>query len=218
VRQNITNTVAVLGVAVVTIVAACSETVAPTTDALRPGSISLSAAPKVTVCHAAGRAGTTKYVSITVSQNGANAHFTNNGTPKAGHELDFLATPQRPCNAPEAAQLKVCKLSSDNDPATADPNKSFSFTTSDAGAFSLKFTECTAPADVIPGDITITEAADPNVPAPFSYFATSFTVTGGATVSSSGFSSTRPAAPADAIVTVTTTSGNLTTVTFYNRN
>jgi hypothetical protein len=218
--HNIAKAVAALGVAAaVTALAACSDSVAPTTSGLRPGTISFSAAPKVTVCHAAGRAGTTKYVSITISANGANAHFTNNGTPKAGHELDFLSTPARPCNAPAPAQLKVCKLSSANDPTTADPNQEFAFTTSDNTAFSLKFTACYGPVDVVPGDITLTEAHDLNAPSAFSYYATSFTATGGTTVSSSGFSGPpRPTIVEDAIVTVTTTSGNLTTVTFYNRN
>lgn len=45
---------------------------------------------KVTICHAAGQAGTTKFVTLELPPAGVAAHFTNNGTPKAGHELDYF--------------------------------------------------------------------------------------------------------------------------------
>lgn len=48
---------------------------------------------KVTICHAAGRAGTTQFVTLTISYNaafGQAGHFNENGTPKAGHEDDYL--------------------------------------------------------------------------------------------------------------------------------
>ena len=61
-------------------------------------SSSLSAAPdKVTICHAAGQAGTTHFVEITASRNaifGEAGHFYEDGTPRAGHEDDFLG----PCD------------------------------------------------------------------------------------------------------------------------
>ncbi len=55
----------------------------------------LNAAPedKVTICHAAGQAGTTHYVELTISRNavfGEGGHFFENGTPRAGHEQDYL--------------------------------------------------------------------------------------------------------------------------------
>lgn len=52
---------------------------------------------KVTICHAAGRAGTTHYVTITISENavyGPGGHFNENGTTQAGHEQDYFG----PCN------------------------------------------------------------------------------------------------------------------------
>lgn len=52
---------------------------------------------KITICHAAGRAGTTHYVEITVSANAANGHFYENGTPMAGHEQDYLAAEGSGC-------------------------------------------------------------------------------------------------------------------------
>jgi len=48
---------------------------------------------KVTICHAAGLDGTTKYVTLTISENavyGPGGHFNENGTPQAGHEDDYL--------------------------------------------------------------------------------------------------------------------------------
>jgi hypothetical protein len=48
---------------------------------------------KVTLCHAAGLAGTTHYVTLTVGRPaafGPAGHFFENGTPQAGHEQDYL--------------------------------------------------------------------------------------------------------------------------------
>ncbi len=54
---------------------------------------------KVTLCHAAGRAGTTQFVTLTISYNaafGQAGHFYEDGTPRAGHEDDYLG----PCTPP----------------------------------------------------------------------------------------------------------------------
>lgn len=54
--------------------------------------------PKVTLCHAAGLDGTTKYITLTVgypAAYGPGGHFFENGTPRAGHEQDYLG----PCAA-----------------------------------------------------------------------------------------------------------------------
>jgi hypothetical protein len=48
---------------------------------------------KVTICHAAGLAGTTHYVTLTISRNavfGPGGHFNENGTTQAGHEQDYM--------------------------------------------------------------------------------------------------------------------------------
>lgn len=51
---------------------------------------------KVTICHAAGRDGTDKYVTLTVSENAVykenGGHFYENGTPRAGHEDDYFGS------------------------------------------------------------------------------------------------------------------------------
>lgn len=47
---------------------------------------------KVTICHAAGKAGTLKYVELTLSYNavyGKAGHFLEPGSPNAGHENDI---------------------------------------------------------------------------------------------------------------------------------
>ncbi len=52
-----------------------------------------SAADKVLVCHAAGQAGTTHFVTLEVPANEGGfpqGHFTEDGTTEAGHELDYL--------------------------------------------------------------------------------------------------------------------------------
>jgi len=203
----------------VMIIAACSETGVTPSSLLKPESASLGKAPKVTVCHAAGLAGTTKYVAITISANGLNGHFGNNGTPKAGHELDFIATDERPCNAPEAALLRICKLSSARDTAAADHDRDFLFKRTDGLDFNLRFGRCTETIEVPPGEITLREPPDQNIPDPFSYFATDvLVIPSSALVSSSGFNAFRPLVGADAVAVITLTSGQTTTVTFFNRN
>jgi hypothetical protein len=206
---------AVLALSALALAACSSDLAGPASGSLTPSDASYAKEAKVTICHAAGLAGTTKYVSITISGNGARAHFLDNGTPKAGHELDFLATPNRPCNAPPAAQLTICEQSSG---ASANPAAIFGFVTSEGDAFTLHFTECHGPVDVVPGGVVIVQAHDPLAPAPSSYFATDVLVSGGLSVSATGFNLSRPSLAIDAVETVTTLSGQLTTVTFYNRN
>lgn len=58
---------------------------------------------RVTICHAAGLAGTTHYNTLTISENavygrhGQAGHFLESGTPRAGHEEDYLG----PCTMDE---------------------------------------------------------------------------------------------------------------------
>lgn len=64
-----------------------------------------SAEPKVTLCHAAGLAGTTHYVTLTVgyaAAYGPAGHFDENGTPRAGHEQDYLGACTTPTSTPTA--------------------------------------------------------------------------------------------------------------------
>ena len=52
-----------------------------------------AAAEKVTICHAAGLADTTQFVTLTIAEPavyGPAGHFEENGTPRAGHEQDYF--------------------------------------------------------------------------------------------------------------------------------
>jgi hypothetical protein len=53
---------------------------------------------KVTICHAAGRAGTTHYVEITVGAPAQYGHIDEHGTPQAGHEEDYYTTKGSGCS------------------------------------------------------------------------------------------------------------------------
>ena len=76
---------------------------------------------KVYVCHAAGREGTTHYVTLHVpaTESGyPQGHFTNNGTPKAGHEEDYLG----PCLEPSAKPSSTPSPTSEPTPS-AEPSQ-----------------------------------------------------------------------------------------------
>jgi len=68
------------------------------------GALSLTATAfagddNVTICHASGLEGTTKYETLTIGYQavyGPGGHLNENGTPQAGHEQDYLG----PCNPP----------------------------------------------------------------------------------------------------------------------
>jgi hypothetical protein len=201
----------------IVVAAACSDVTPPSSPRLTPGGASLVAAPKVTICHAAGRAGTTHYIQITLSANGLNGHFDNNGTPKAGHELDFIVTADRPCPGPVAAQLQVCKVLGRG----IDTGRNFAFSLSTGETFTLKIGQCSEIFNVEPGNVTVTETGE--IPATGSFFATAVvSVPVNALQGSSGVVALRtdlpPGVATDIVGVVATTSGNLTTITFENSN
>ncbi len=82
-------------------VAACTDPAGPRMAPTDAPSLTVNrgggGADKVTICHAAGRDGTTKYVEITVARSASYAHIDEHGTPRAGHEDDFYATQGRGC-------------------------------------------------------------------------------------------------------------------------
>jgi hypothetical protein len=73
---------------------------------------------KVTICHAAGRAGTTHYVELTISERAVykpnGGHFYENGTPQAGHEQDYFgpctASPEPECTGDPAVDPSGCPI------------------------------------------------------------------------------------------------------------
>lgn len=78
---------------------------------------------KVTLCHAAGQEGTTQYVTITVGYPaafGPAGHFYENGTPRAGHEQDYLGpcqeTPPPPPPPPPSGECPEGYVQQGDDP------------------------------------------------------------------------------------------------------
>lgn len=60
----------------------------------------LAGQDKITICHAAGLEGTTKFVTLTIAAPavyGPAGHFNENGTTQAGHEQDYFG----PCEGDE---------------------------------------------------------------------------------------------------------------------
>jgi hypothetical protein len=66
---------------------------------------------KVTLCHAAGLNDTTKFVTLTVgwpAAFGPAGHFYENGTPRAGHEQDYLGPCQETPVYDVDASITIC--------------------------------------------------------------------------------------------------------------
>lgn len=74
----------------------------------------------VVICHAAGQAGTTKYVTLKLPYKavfGKAGHFYENGTPTAGHEDDYLGpcketTPSTSTTTPSSTSVPPTSTSS----------------------------------------------------------------------------------------------------------
>ena len=63
---------------------------------------------KVTICHAAGLEGTDQFVEVTAAYPaiyGQAGHFLENGTPRAGHEDDYVGSCDTPDEEPEVCPL-----------------------------------------------------------------------------------------------------------------
>ena len=63
---------------------------------------------KVTICHAAGLEGTSQFVEITAAYPaiyGQAGHFLENGTPRAGHEDDYVGSCDTPDEEPEVCPI-----------------------------------------------------------------------------------------------------------------
>jgi hypothetical protein len=201
--MRLTNSAVAVAFVSLSLAAACSD-VAPPTGALAPGAPSYTAAPKVTICHAAGRAGTTHYIQLTISANGLAGHFDNNGTPKAGHELDYMG----PCTV-ATGTLTVCVVNGTQF-GTGLGDVTF---TGDAGAFGpLTIPDpgaqpnCTS-LIVSAGDYDITQSGPSDIWVQ--------TVIGG-TVAAGNIGNVSFAGQ-DVTATTTVTAGNTTTLTFVEQ-
>jgi len=112
--------------------------------------IASAKADKVTLCHASGQAGTTKFETLTVgysaayaNANGNGGHFTASGTAQAGHELDYLGA----CTSTESTQSTTTSASTTS-------------TSSTGGETSTQSTQSTQ-STTTPPDNTTTDSTTP---------------------------------------------------------
>ncbi len=146
---------------------------------------------KVTICHAVGKAGATRFVEITVAFNaafGRGGHFNANGTGRAGHDQDFVVVPATdpsivPAGIPTAT---TCPPSPGAPPPPVGGEEeafiiaeklcpspiSGTFTVTIAGtARQLSCGQSAAPVPVPAGaEVTVTEEAPPGVTTQFNCF------------------------------------------------
>lgn len=88
--------------------AACGDAVSPTAPhTAAPSFAKGNSSGSVTVCHAAGQAGTTHYVALTISVNALSAHIDEHGTPRAGHESDYIAGSDGLCTGAQVSKTLV---------------------------------------------------------------------------------------------------------------
>ena len=108
-----------LGAAITTFaLTGCSDSLEPLASAPGAGpelATVKSGSGTMTICHAAGPAGTTRYLKLTLSPSavyGPGGHLNRNGTIRAGHEQDFVVTGARACppQPVTTGALYICKL------------------------------------------------------------------------------------------------------------
>lgn len=87
---------------------------------------------KVVLCHFAGREGTDKGQTIEVSPAAALAHIDEHGTPRAGHEDDYLG----PCAEDSTTSTAGQSTSSTIEPVTSSTSQSTTSSTSESSTTS----------------------------------------------------------------------------------
>jgi hypothetical protein len=78
---------------------------------------------KVTICHAAGQAGTTKFVTLTIGYEavyGPGGHFNEDGTPQAGHEQDYFGACQTDTTTTETTTTETTTGTTTTEPTTTE--------------------------------------------------------------------------------------------------
>ena len=127
---------------------------------------------KVTICHAAGRAGTAQYVTITVAYPaafGQAGHFYENGTPRAGHEDDYMGACDVPISTtvpptPTVPPTVAPTVPPATVPPTSPPECDWSVIDDTGAEGCLVTTTTTAPTVPVPPVIPVMPAPTP-VPA-----------------------------------------------------
>jgi len=108
---------------------------------------------KVTICHAAGQEGTDKFLELTIGWEavyGNAGHFYENGTPRAGHEDDYLGA----ClGDPTEVPTETVTLPPTDEP-TVTPTLEVTEPPADTVTPTLEVTE--PPVDTVTGTPTVT--------------------------------------------------------------
>ena len=112
----------------VVIALGCHDATAPTNAGRLPDGARLAPVSAVgsrtAVCHAAGRAADPHFVELFVGSGAVAAHVDAHGSPRAGHEGDYLVTARTPCPPPPTPpNVRVCKIVDANMP----PARMFAF-------------------------------------------------------------------------------------------
>jgi len=114
---------------------------------------------KVTICHAAGQEGTDKFLELTIGWEavyGNAGHFYENGTPRAGHEDDYLGA----ClGDPTELPTETVTLPPTDEP-TVTPTLEVTEPPVDTATPTLEVTE--PPVDTVTGTPTVTLETEVN--------------------------------------------------------
>ncbi len=117
---------------------------------------------KVTICHAAGRDGTTHYNTLTISRSAVSAHFDEHGTPQAGHEDDYFGACVGDTTTSTTEASTTSSTTTNPSTSTTSPTTSTAPPTSTSGPSSTSTTSTTTlPASTTtePGATTSTTSA-----------------------------------------------------------
>lgn len=120
---------------------------------------------KVTICHAAGRAGTTHYITLTIGYQavyGPAGHFYENGTPQAGHEQDYLG----PCRETTTTDTTTTTNTTTTNETTTNQTTTTQTTTDQTTTQQTTTTETTPPEPpaVVPPAVVPPAAKPPKAP------------------------------------------------------
>jgi len=133
-----------------------------------PGSAS-AATEMVTLCHADGQSGTTKFSTLTISWNaayGQAGHFNEDGTPRAGHEDDYLGPCATSTSTPTNTLAPTNTFTPTNT-ATNTPTNTVTATASNTPTNTVTATATDTPTNTPTNTATATSTDTPtNTPSP----------------------------------------------------
>lgn len=115
----------------------------------------------VTLCHAAGREGTIKFITLTIPYNaafGQAGHFNEDGTPNAGHEEDYLG----PCQDSESTTTTTSPSTTTSPPTSSTTTTSSSSTTSTIPPTTSSTTPATSTTSTGPSTTSVPTTSVPS--------------------------------------------------------